>query len=183
MSGKHEDPLTDHDYDGIQEYDNPLPMWWLATFLGAVIFGYIYWLHYLSGSGPTLLEEFHADMAAVQQLQAKQKMLRPADSLPAAGADESLGRSVFQSKCAVCHGPELQGSIGPNLTDDYWLYGQGALPDISRVVREGVPDKGMPAWESLLNANELNSVSAFVASASGTHPPNPKPPQGNKVGH
>lgn len=182
MSDKNEAPLTDHDYDGIREYDNPLPMWWLATFFGAIIFGYIYYLHYTSGAGPTLLQEFQSDMAALQQAH-KNQAGGNLENTAAVGADDSLGRSVFQSKCAVCHGPELQGSIGPNLTDEYWIQGQGGPRDIGRIVRDGVTDKGMPAWGPLLSANELNSVVAFVASAAGTHPPNPKPPQGNKVGH
>ena len=57
-----EDRELDHDYDGIKEYDNPLPNWWLVTFLGTVIFAFIYWVHYEIGGGPTLQQELDAAM-------------------------------------------------------------------------------------------------------------------------
>jgi len=187
MNDNHEPTLTDHDYDGIREYDNPLPMWWLATFLGAIIFSYIYYLHYTSGSGPTLLQEFLAEMAEVEQIQQRSKSKGPSggdlQKAAAAGAGETMGREVFKLRCAACHGPELQGSIGPNLADEYWIHGQGKLEEIGDVVRNGVVDKGMPAWKSLLSEDELDSVAVFVAAAKGTQPANPKAPQGNKIGH
>ena len=55
------DKLLNHDYDGIKEYDNPLPNWWLMTFFGAIIFGFIYWIHYEFGGGLSLAEEYKKD--------------------------------------------------------------------------------------------------------------------------
>lgn len=175
-------PIKGHDYDGIQEYDNPLPMWWLITFFGAIIFGYIYWLHYESGAGPTLRQEFEADMKKMEAN--KPKRQDSGEALAKLAGDSgarAAGGAVFKSKCAVCHGPELQGGIGPNLTDDFWLHGKGTLPDIVEVVSTGVLDKGMPSWSTQLSADEINSVAVFVASARGSNPPNPKAPQGEKV--
>ena len=93
------------------------------------------------------------------------------------------GGKVFATKCAPCHGPQLQGSIGPNLTDDFWIHGKGTAAEIAQIVRQGVPDKGMPAWEALLKPEEIQQVAVYVAAAKGSNPPNPKPPQGNKVGN
>jgi cytochrome c oxidase cbb3-type subunit 3 len=64
-------PLMDHDYDGIQEYDNPLPNWWLWGFFGTIIFGFIYLMHYTVGSGPTLQEELQVSMSHIEGLSAQ----------------------------------------------------------------------------------------------------------------
>ncbi len=100
-----------------------------------------------------------------------------------AGTGEALARgaSVFQAKCAVCHGVELQGLIGPNLVDSHWLHGRGTAVDIAKVIRLGVPDKGMPAWDGQLQDLEIRSLAVFIAGKRGSQPPNPKAPQGDKV--
>ena len=182
--------LTDHDYDGIQEYDNALPTWWVATFIGTVIFGSIYWLHYTVGGGPTLQDELKTDLTKMQVSAPSQS--RP-NSRSASENEEELmkllksndvvmaGKALFQAKCASCHGNELQGIIGPNLVDDYWIHGKGHVSEIYSVVTEGVPEKGMPTWGAMLTDEEIKSVSVFVASQRGTKPANPKPPQGDKV--
>jgi cytochrome c oxidase cbb3-type subunit 3 len=72
-----------------------------------------------------------------------------------------------------------EGGIGPNLTDDYWLHG-GQLMDVYKTVREGVPAKGMLAWERQLRPAELMAVSSYVGTMLGTDPPNAKPPQGDQ---
>lgn len=180
-------PIQGHEYDGIQEYDNPLPMWWLATFFGTIIFGFLYWIHYTTGAGPTLKQELGDDMAQVQQLQAKNAPKNESDEdlqkLAAAGGADAKGKEVFDAKCAVCHGMKLEGTIGPNLTDEYWIHGQGSLADIAKVVRVGVLDKGMPAWDTQLKPDEIQAVTVYVANAKGANPPNAKAPQGNKVGN
>lgn len=181
--------LTGHNYDGIEEYDNPLPAWWLNIFLGTIIFGFIYWLHYEIGSGPSQLAELKTEMAEIEKTSHEaQARLSPESEddlkklLGNAGVI-ALGREIFQGKCAACHGPELQGIVGPNLVDDYWIHGQAKLTDILGVVRAGVPDKGMPAWEAMLKPEELQAVVIFVKSSYGTKPANPKAPQGEKVAH
>ena len=87
-------------------------------------------------------------------------------------------QQVFISKCSSCHGQRGEGGIGPNLTDEYWLHGGGALLDIYDVVSNGVPAKGMVAWKNQLRQGELMVVSAFVGTLQGTSPPNAKAPQG-----
>lgn len=179
--------LTGHSYDGIEEFDNPLPAWWLITFFATIIFSGIYWLHYESGTAPTQLAELESDLAAIksqsQSVQASQPA--PVDSEESLGAliddtsAQATGKEVFMSKCATCHGNEMQGMIGPNLVDNYWLHG-GSLVNIMGVIRKGVLEKGMPAWESMLKENELKAIVAFIGANQGSKPPNPKAPQGEK---
>jgi cytochrome c oxidase cbb3-type subunit III len=179
------DKLTGHNYDGIEEYDNPLPNWWLATFFLTVIFAYIYWLHYESGTAVTQLEELKADMARIelQQKNAPIPQDNEEDLIRLLSATEIVqsGKNIYAAKCAACHGPELQGLIGPNLVDEYWIHTGGRLSGIANVVRKGVVEKGMPSWQGLLKEDEITAVVVFIGSSQGTHPSNPKPPQGDKI--
>ena len=179
------DELTGHNYDGIEEYDNPLPTWWVATFIGTVIFGFIYWMHYELGGGPTLIDELKIEMALIEKVSGGgggggQSTETEAELMSLLASNEVLGhgKNIYDAKCAMCHGAELQGIIGPNLVDEYWIHGKGKLTDISIVIKNGILDKGMPAWSSMLKADEIKSVVAYVAKNRGTHPANAKPPQG-----
>ncbi len=190
---ENENRLTDHNYDGIQEYDNALPNWWLATFIGTVIFGSIYWLHYSFGGGPTLQDEFKQEMEQIEHAQSASQNGVHAHNHGTDESEEELvkklnsagvlasGKAVFDSKCASCHGDKLQGLIGPNLVDEYWIHGKGRITDIMSVVSQGVPEKGMPMWSSMLKEEEIESVSVFIKSHQGDKPASPKAPQGEKV--
>jgi len=175
-----------HVYDGIVENNNPMPGWWIWLFIGTVIFGALYWIHYTFGGGESLKQEFQVAMKEVQQMQGS----APAgpevseEVLAALGQDPTalaLGGKVFAEKCSMCHGVELQGLVGPSLVDKYWIHGKGTRKDIFTTVSAGVADKGMPAWGSVLKEDELKAVAAFVFSKKGTNPPNPKAPQGEPV--
>jgi cytochrome c oxidase cbb3-type subunit 3 len=187
MSEQNRDKLTDHNYDGIQEYDNPLPRWWLLTFYGTVIFAAIYWVQYEIFKAPTQLEELKLDLAEIKSKIESAPATSSGDlesELKALLSDPSTlakGKEVYQGKCAVCHGVELQGIIGPNLVDEYWIHSKGEIVAIADNVRKGFPDKGMPPWEALLKPEEVNAVAVFVASNRGSKPNNPKAPQGEKV--
>lgn len=175
--------LMEHNYDGIQEYDNPLPAWWLITFFGTIIFGFHYWIHYEFGGGKTLKDELKINLAAVRALSPNSDNVDKEETLAALVSDSAAlakGKEVYVAKCAACHGPEMQGLIGPNLVDEYWIHG-GKLVDIAVVVRKGVLDKGMPNWETQLKDAEIQSVTAYVYAARGSKPANPKPPQGEKI--
>ena len=89
-----------------------------------------------------------------------------------------VGKSVYLGRCISCHGSRGEGSLGPNLTDDYWISGDGSLESILSVILNGVPAQGMPSWAPVLSDEELLSVAVFVKSLKGTRPPNPKAPQG-----
>lgn len=182
MSIDQKDPneLLDHDYDGIQEYDNPLPNWWLMTFFGTIIFGFIYFLHYTFGGGFTQDMELQAAMAELPK--AVEMELSEEELAGKMTADTiASGKAVYASKCAACHGPEGQGLIGPNLTDKFWLHGQGDRKSLVKVIAKGVTEKGMPAWTGMISDDEIVQVAGFVHSIKDTKPANPKEPQGVEV--
>lgn len=183
------EPVLDHNYDGIEELDNPLPGWWLATFYITIVYaaGYFFY-HNIINDGESIAREFDRDMKVVNTRLAEeaQKMEANLDDkvvlqhMKNAAALED-GKGVFTSKCASCHGPDGGGGIGPNLTDAYWLNGKGEPVQILKLIRDGVMSKGMPAWGAMLSNDELEHTSAYVLSLKGSTPTNPKPPQGEKV--
>ena len=91
----------------------------------------------------------------------------------------AFGQEIFISKCAACHGQKGEGTVGPNMTDEYWLHG-GSIKNIFRTVYNGVPDKGMISWSNQLRPSEIQAVSSYILTLKGTNPPNPKAPQGDK---
>lgn len=159
-----------HSYDGIDEHNNPMPTWWVWSFIITVIFAFHYYVHFeLTGQGRTLTQELEVSMKELKDLQTA-----AANRFPTLTEEEletklkdpnlvKLGAGVFQGKCAMCHGENLEGKIGPNLTDKVWLHG-GKNNEIVQVVRQGVSAKGMPSWEGLLNAEEIFGVVALIKS-------------------
>lgn len=184
MSEKEKDTLLESSYDGIQEYDNDLPRWWLNIFWLTTIFAIIYMV-YVHGFRPVDSELLASELA---ELQAKKQAAQPPASseeiseeyLLKLVSDESgiaLGKEVYLAKCAACHGQAGEGLIGPNLTDAYWIHG-GTLTDIRTTIQKGVLDKGMLAWEGVIPDSEINAVTAYIRKIHGTAPENPKAPQG-----
>ncbi len=189
---KNEDrEMQGHEYDGIKEFDNPLPNWWLVTFFGTIIFAFIYYIHYEVAGGPSLKQELNAAMKSFESqksaVAASTKATAPEiteQDLQKMSEDPknlALGAQIYDGKCAMCHGPQLQGLVGPNLTDKHWKNGKGTRLDISHVVRNGVPDKGMAAWGLLLKDDEIYAVTNYIFSKKDSNPPNPKAPEGDLV--
>ncbi len=180
-------PLREHSYDGISEYDNQLPRWWVNKFLLTIVFaaGYFYWYH-IDDGGRGLIESFDRS----QKTEAIQKALQTPstpelseDQLMAMVSQESVlksGAEIFKSRCVSCHGSEGEGIVGPNLTDDYWIHG-GRMTEIVATITNGVPAKGMVPWKSMLSADEIHQVAAFVKSLRGQKVKNPKAPEGTLV--
>ncbi len=183
--GTEQDQLLDHCYDGIQEYDNPMPRWWKAIFWGSFFFSLAYLFHYWVGNGTSLSEDYADDLAAANAIRAKEAMSQEISeaSLAQVLADPtsvSKGAEVFSTRCVACHLEQGQGSIGPNLTDDHWIHGEGQLMGIYEVVSEGVAAKGMPAWNRQLTPEELRQVVAYVGTLRGTNVPG-KAPEGEPI--
>lgn len=178
-----QDRLLDHEYDGIQEYDNPMPRWWLATFWVTIIFSIIYLLNVPGvGIGKGRIADYEAEMAKAAELAAKNDPLAGLtdEQLLAAAADpaqRALGATTFTSMCASCHLADGGGLIGPNLTDGYWINGGKPL-EIINTISNGVAAKGMPAWGKILKPDQLKAVAAYVVALKGTTPKTPKAPQG-----
>jgi cytochrome c oxidase cbb3-type subunit III len=174
-----------HEVDGIQEYDNKLPNWWLYTLYGAIVFavGYWYWYETLrAGQSPKEAYQVELDRAAAEQAMAIKVGEATPESLLALTKDPNavaLGKQVFVSTCAACHRSDGGGNVGPNLTDEFWLHG-GAPEKIFRTVASGVPDKGMPAWQPQLGALKTQAVTAYVLGLRGTNVAGGKPPQGER---
>jgi len=76
------------------------------------------------------------------------------------------GRAIFATNCVGCHGAELEGGIGPKLTDAEWLHG-GTLEAINQTIKDGVPEKGMLSWGPILGPQKVAQVAAYVYSAGG----------------
>lgn len=186
-----QDPVTqaellDHNYDGIQEYDNPLPGWWVFLFWACIAFAPFYVVYYHQGVGKLAHEEYAADVQAFNEAEAARlaNMGEATDALllemagnPALMAE---ARNEFVTTCKSCHGEQGQGGIGPNLTDAYWLHGAQPM-QILETITQGVPEKGMEAWGEKLSALTIRKLAAFVTTLAGTNPPNPKEPQGERV--
>ena len=183
---KYQDELLDHEYDGIREYDNPMPGWWKWMFYATIVWAVIYFVGINLGYVPTYEDDLAAGQAELQVMRDKHELESPTVDqamLAEAAADEqaiATGKEAYATNCASCHGQKGEGLIGPNLTDKYWLHG-GSLADIHTTVKEGVTEKGMPAWGGMLTQDQVIGVVAFIDSIKGTDPPNAKEPQGEPV--
>ncbi len=188
MSSEFDDKIRDHSYDGIQEYDNPMPSWWSVGFWASVVWAVVYVIAISVGAIDTYEVDLAQGQAEIEQLRRAHAGNAPkvewteanlSTAIAAPGVVEA-GLSPYTTRCAPCHGDAGQGLVGPNLTDDAWLHG-GTNMDIFRSVKDGVPAKGMPAWGYILTQDELIGVVAWIRAAQGTNPPGAKPAQGTPV--
>jgi cytochrome c oxidase cbb3-type subunit 3 len=178
--------IEGHDYDGIQELDNQMPPWLQSLFIGTVFIAIGYSIYYFGGYGDMQLAELDHEIATaeIEKKAYIEKVGASMDEnnvtlLEDAGGIEQ-GKTIFQEKCSACHGIDGGGSVGPNLADAYWLHG-GKLNDIFKVIKYGVPEKGMISWEKQLSPTDIQKVASFVISLKGTTPTSPKEPQGELV--
>ena len=177
--------LLDHNYDGIHEFDNPLPSWWQFTFYGGLVFAVLYFLFYVVLGGPSLHDEFKEDYARIETIKALDKknnkefdMVVYQEYLKHDGVKR--GEVIFNTNCVACHKEKGVGDIGPNLTDEYWLWAKGTPETIFPVVYNGVLQNGMPVWSEVLSKEEIYLAVAYVMSLHNTHVPGGKAPQGTK---
>lgn len=175
-----------HEIDGIQEYDNKLPNWWLYTLYGAILFAAVYWFHYhvaKFGEGPEALYRAEMDkVAAEQAATAKSSPVMTAEALMTLAKDKGTveqGKQAFLTTCASCHRNDGGGVVGPNLTDEFWLHG-GAPEKVYKSVKEGWAEKGMPAWGPVLGSERTAAVTAYVLSLRGTNVAGGKAAQGER---
>jgi cytochrome c oxidase cbb3-type subunit III len=174
---------SDHDFDGIQEYDNDLPPWWKYMFYATIVFAVGYMLHYhVFRTGALQEEEYEMEMQMAALLASRNvedpNAVTNFELLTDAGALES-GKALYLQNCAACHGQAGEGTVGPNLTDEYWIHG-GNVNDIYRTVKFGVPSKGMVPWQGKMTKDQMLEVSSYIVSLKGSNPPNAKEAQGEK---
>ncbi len=162
-----EEPLRPHVFDGIQEYDNRLPNWWLFTLFGAIIFAAFYWSlvhHWQVADEPGIAVEKAMNENTLAA--AKSSGVLSDDQLWQMSRDAGVvaaGNAIFQTTCASCHQPDLTGKIGPNLKDEIWLHG-GSPHEIIATITGGVPAKGMPTWGPVLGKQKIGEVAALILS-------------------
>ena len=183
--GGYADELRNHKFDGIEEFDNRLPNWWLWTFYGACIFSLFYWLHFhVLGTGALPMEAFRQEMAAYE---ANKPQIQVSDEELVAMSENpevlDAGKAVFNANCVACHAENGGGTLngaplpGPNLTDNAWIHG-GKPTDIHATITNGVIEKGMLQWGPILGAEKVKQVAAYVLSMRNTDVEGGKPPEG-----
>ncbi|MEO0559264.1 MAG: cbb3-type cytochrome c oxidase N-terminal domain-containing protein [Bacteroidota bacterium] len=181
--------MEGHTYDGIREYDNPMPGWWVAIFVITVLFAPVYMLgvhvfDFIDDYQDDLAEK-GVELAAIREAYAASG---PSfEETPAAlqeyAQDASLlpvGAEAYQTTCASCHAADGGGLIGPNLADEYWIH-DPSPEGIWLAIKEGFPAQGMPPWGDILTSDEKAGLIAYVTSLQGTTPAEPKEPQGELV--
>ena len=144
--------------DGIEEYDNALPDWWLGLLWFTVIWAVAYTLHYHFIADRSQVKTLAAEMAA-----AEARWPAPKADAPFTPTEElaDLGEAIYKTNCVACHGAELKGGIGPDLTDDVWIHG-GSPDSVLKTIRDGVATKGMPTWGPILGPDKTRQVAAYV---------------------
>ncbi|WP_395751770.1 cbb3-type cytochrome c oxidase N-terminal domain-containing protein [Prosthecobacter sp.] len=176
-SSNNEPVLRDHMYDGIQEYDQKLPNWWLFTLYIAIAYFVIHWLCYyqlgLGSSDTAVMDKVMAEMQVARDKQMEGISDEQLWALSRDTAAVEAGKATFmtQGMCVSCHGPNLDGTLagaklpGLPLSDQEWKHG-GKPTEIFKIVRKGSPDitKGMMAWEQVLGMKRVSEVVAFVLS-------------------
>jgi cytochrome c oxidase cbb3-type subunit 3 len=172
-----EEYLTDHSYDGIQEYDNPLPGWWKAIFWGTIGFSVLYWAWYHAGPGKGIFTKYEESVVAAEAAKAELRRerlagmeLKPDETtLVALMADEATMNSqakVWQQHCAVCHLADGRGLVGPNMLDDHYLNVK-SLEEFPGIVENGIIEKGMTPFRGTLSEEEIIMVAAYAAWLRG----------------
>jgi cytochrome c oxidase cbb3-type subunit 3 len=180
------DPLTGHEYDGIAEYDNPMPTWWRRIFWATFFFSIGYYVHFqLTGNGASVEQTYAVEMQEQREKLAAAALGQQIDeqALARLMADPLMMKdaaSIFKTRCLQCHADRGQGNIGPNLTDDHWIYGSGNLMDLFEIVSNGRPQKGMPTWSRIMRPVELAQVAAYTGTLRNTNVPG-KAPQGTRI--
>lgn len=198
MSDKKDDDLdyetTGHEWDGIKEYNKPLPRWWLWTFYATIVWGVIYTIAYpawpgISAATPGLLgystrAEVAEDIARFEDANSGINAQLASVELTAIADDPELvqyaqnaGAAVFRTWCAQCHGSGAAGAKAsgyPNLLDDDWLWG-GDIEAIHETIAHGIRNENdpdaryseMPAFGDMLESEEIAQVVNYVMSLSG----------------
>ena len=176
-----ENKTTGHVYDGIEEYDNPLPKWWFMMFIGTMVFAVLYLIIYPgmgNWKGIFPFEGYEGGWSSAKQLQDEQSRAQsqyqnsygvysqmPVAELVQEPRAMKMAQRIFANNCAVCHGADGGGLLGfPNLTDNDWLYG-GAPEKIKETLING-RQAAMPPWGGVIGETGIANVTEYVLSLS-----------------
>jgi cytochrome c oxidase cbb3-type subunit 3 len=176
--------MSHHEYDGIRELDNDLPPWWKWGFILTIVFAVIYlWRYHVTQTAPLPLQELELEMVEAEEdmkvYRAQSASLVDETTVTLNNEAEFLekGRAVFIANCAACHLESGIGSVGPNMTDRYWLHGND-IASIFKVIKYGVVEKGMQSWQEMLSPTQIAQVANYIKTLEGTDLPGGKAPQG-----
>lgn len=182
------DSFAGHSYDGIQEYDNPLPGWWKWVFGLTILYAPFYIMYFHNGvAGRSLQDQYTAAL----NLNTKKQY----EEIGTLSADEAtmqkylkepkwvgVGEAIYKANCVSCHGADGLGNVGPNLCDENFKHIK-TLTDVHKIIAEGVAGGAMPGWDKRLqHPNDVVLVSVYVASLRGTVKPGQgKSPDGSPI--
>jgi len=176
--------LLDHEYDGIRELDNDLPPWWKYGFYITIVWAVGYFVYYqVMEIGNLQTAEYKQEMLDGEKQIAAYKAANPnmvnAETVELLTDIDALatGKELYNTNCVACHAGNGGGGIGPNLTDNNWIY-NGDIKGVFNTVSEGA-ENGMIAWKDILNPEKIQAVSSYVLSmklAEGG-----KEPQGDNI--
>lgn len=162
MTKQERDRILGHaaESDGIDEYDNPMPNWWVGLFYVTIVWaaGYSAYYHFIAKK--SYVKSLAAQVAEAEARWPKSSQLATVEQTPAA---IEAGEAVYKANCVACHGAELQGGIGPNLVDSTWIHG-GSPEEIVATITNGVAAKGMPTWGPILGNEKIGEVAAYIIS-------------------
>lgn len=180
---REKDIMFKHDFDGIKELDSKIPPWFSWLFIITIIFAAYYMIDYhIVGSGQVQYEEYTQEvkMATLERealIKSGAFVNEETVELLTDVNELNSGKAIYDANCIACHAIDGGGIVGPNLTDDYWIHG-GGIKNIFKVIKYGVVEKGMIAWQTQLNPNQMQEVASYIMSLHGTTPAAPKQPEG-----
>jgi cytochrome c oxidase cbb3-type subunit 3 len=169
------DKTTGHEYDGIQEFDNPLPAWWFYMFVITIVWGVAYLVIYPGmGNFPgvlgwTQIQQHDREVSAADEKYRAMRDRYLALSVEEIATDPAvlkMGQRMFGNNCAQCHGADAQGSYGfPNLTDNDWIY--GGTPDAIKATLVNGRQAAMPAWQQILGDSGIAESTEYLLQING----------------
>ncbi len=183
-TGVEEGKSMGHNFDGIEELNNPLPTWWKYLFIFTCVGGFLYFLLYpglgnfngILGWTSTKQYESEVDKADVKYADVFNKLVKTEESnfteyreIAEIAKDPEavkVGQRLFIQNCSQCHGSDARGGVGfPNLTDGSWLYG-GETANIKASLMHG-RNGVMPGWLDVIGKEKTDQATAYVISLSG----------------
>ena len=171
--------MTDHEYDGIRELDNVLPPWWVWLFNLSIVFAVVYFGYYeIYLSTDMSIDEYNAEMLIAEEQAATIGVNVNNVAIMEDESNLANGQKVFESNCVSCHLNDGGGSIGPNLTDNYWKNG-GSVQEVFTTIENGITGTAMVSWKALISPNDRQDVTSYIlVNLVGSTPANPKDPEG-----
>jgi len=178
----HDKHMSDHNYDGIQELDNPPPIWIMALFYITIGFSILYGAYYFWLKQGDHQDAEYAKRSALHEEKYNLNNQSAGEIvLLTDAASIEDGKTIYKEmNCFACHGMNGEGNaIGPNMTDEFWINGC-KIQDLVNVIKNGVPAKGMTPFKAQMSDEKIQKVASYILSLKGTNPANAKAAQGVK---